>query len=104
MTMPMLMLAADYISPAFQEALQIIAPILMIIMVLLAISLTVIILMQSGNVSEITAISGGNQNSYAGKNKGEDKAGRLKKVTYILGAAMLLVSILYFVLQLIGRQ
>jgi len=104
MTMPMLMLAADYLSPAVQEALQIIAPILMIIMVLLSIAIIVIILMQSGNVSEITAISGGSQNSYMGKNKGEDKTSRLKKVTYILGASMLLVSILYFVLQLIGRQ
>jgi preprotein translocase subunit SecG len=60
--------------------------------------------MQSGNTSEITAISGSNPNSYLGKNKTEDRASRLKKWTYILGAGMLVLSILYFVLQLIGRQ
>jgi len=99
----MMMLMAEYISPALQKFISIMTPILMILMVLLAIAITVIILSQKGNTSEITAISGGNQNAYLNKNKTEDRASRLKKWTYILGAAILVTSILYFVLQLIGR-
>lgn len=105
MTLKMMMLMAMApISPALQRALEIIAPILMIVMVLLSIAIVVIILMQSGNTSEVTAITGNNPNSYMGKNKTEDKASRLKKWTYILGAAILVTSVAYFLLQLIGRQ
>lgn len=99
----MMMLMAP-ISPALQEALTIIAPILMIIMVLLSIAITIVILSQNGNTADISAMSGGTANSYVGKNKSEDKESKLKRLTYILGAAMLLTSVAYFVLQLIGRQ
>ncbi len=103
MNISMMMLMAEYISPALQKALQIIAPILMILMVLIAIALIIVILSQKGDPSEVTAISG-TSSGYAGKNKAEDSATRLKKLTYILGGAMLVVSVLYFVIQLIGRQ
>lgn len=103
MDMYMMMLLQP-ISPALQRALEIIAPILMVLMVLLSIALIIIVLAQSGNTSDVSALSGGGSNTQMGKNKIENKATRLKKYTYILGAAMLLTSVAYFVLQLIGRQ
>lgn len=100
----MMLMAMAPISPALQKALTIIAPALMIIMVLLSIAIIVIILAQSGNTSDVTAISGGKADTYVGKNKTGDRTSRLKKLTYIFGAAMLVNSIAYFVVQLIGRQ
>lgn len=103
MNLKMLMLMAP-ISPALQRALEIIAPALMILMVLLGIAIIVIILLQKGNSSDVSALSGGNSNAYVGKNKSSDRASILKKSTYYIGAAMLLTSVAYYVLQLIGRQ
>ncbi len=72
--------------------------ILVIFMTLLAIAVIVVVLMQKGTSGNIGAI-GGESETYMGKNKGHDKERTLKIATAVLGGLIVILSIIYFVLN-----
>lgn len=80
--------------------INIIQNILVILMVLLSIAVIVVVLMQKGTSDNIGVI-GGETDSYMGKNKGPNKERTLKIVTAILGAIIVVLAIVYFVLAII---
>lgn len=98
----MLMGASNGLDP-LGEARAIIQPILIVLMVVLAIAVTVIILMQKATSDNIGSIAGGNNDSTMdGKNKTRSKDKTLKITTIVLGACLLVVSVVYFILASIG--
>lgn len=81
---------------------RILDPILITLMVALAIAVTVVILMQKSTSDNIGTIAGGNNDSSLdGKNKMRSKDKTLKIVTLILGACLLVVSVVYFIIAAI---
>ena len=78
------------------EARKIVSGVLTILMALIAIAIIVVVLMQEGETGGVSAISGGNNDTFYGKNKGRSKEQILKRVTLILGAVMLVLSVIFF--------
>ena len=78
------------------EARKTISSVLTLFMALVAIAIIVVVLMQEGETGGVSAISGGNNDTFYGKNKGRSKEQILKRVTLILGAVMLVVSVIFF--------
>ena len=78
----------------------IIKPILLIIMVLLSIAMVVAIMLQSSNPENLGAITGSTE-SYYGQNKAKTKESRRKKATIGIGIALLVSSVLYFLIQIL---
>lgn len=85
------------IPPAVMNVLN---PLLLILMTLVAIATIVVVLMQKSAEANIGAISGSETDTYMGKNKGKSKEVILKRLTIVLGALLLVVSITYFLLQI----
>lgn len=85
---------ADY------EGIIIFRNILVILMVLLALAIVVIILMQKGTSDNIGVI-GGEADTYMGKNKSQNREKKLKLITAILGAIIVVLAIVYFVLTIV---
>lgn len=81
-------------------AINIIRDVLVVLMVLLALALIVIILMQKGTNDNI-GVMGGETDTYMGKNKGPNKEKKLKLATAIIGAVIVVMAIIYFVLILV---
>lgn len=104
MLMRMLMLAP--IDSGLQQIIDKgIKPALFVLMTLISIVLIVIVLMQKGDSGDISAVTGGKSaNSYHSKNRATDKGSILKRWTYILGAALLINSLAYFLISIIGLQ
>ena len=82
-----------------RDAREIISNILIILMTVLSIAIIVIVMMQEGESGGVSAISGGSSDTFYGKNKGRSKEQILKRVTLILGAVMLVVSVVFFVVK-----
>ena len=66
--------------------------ILTIIFVLVSIGLTVIVLMQEGKNSGLGAVSGA-ADTYWSKNKGRSTEGKMVKITTVLGALFIILSL-----------
>ena len=81
------------------DAWKVIDAVLIILMALLSIAIIVVVLMQEGETGGVSAISGGSSDTFYGKNKGRSREQILKRVTLILGAVMLVVSVVFFVLK-----
>lgn len=73
--------------------------VLMILMSILSIAIIVVVMMQEGETGGVSAISGGSSDTFYGKNKGRSKEQILKRVTLILGAVMLVISVVFFILK-----
>lgn len=73
---------------------------LMVVMVLLAIGMVVVVMMQSGNQTNLGAITGAAE-SFFGKNKAKTMDAKFKRWTVIIAIAMLVCSILFFVFYLL---
>ncbi|MBR3685563.1 MAG: preprotein translocase subunit SecG [Clostridia bacterium] len=73
---------------------------LMVLMVVLAIGMIIIVLMQSGNQSNLGAITGAAE-SFFGKNKAKTMESKFKRWTIIIAAAMLVCSVLFFVFYML---
>ena len=73
---------------------------LMVLMVVLAIGMIIIVLMQSGNQSNLGAITGAAE-SFFGKNKAKTMDSKFKRWTVIIAAAMLVCSVLFFVFYML---
>lgn len=73
-------------------------PTLQILMALVGIATIIIVLMQkSASNNNLGAISGQQSDTYAGKNKTRSRESKLKIWTIVGGAAMLVLSVLYFI-------
>ena len=87
------------LSAITREARNVISNILIILMTVLSVAIIVIVLMQEGETGGVSAISGGSSDTFYGKNKGRSKEHILKRLTLILGAVMLVVSIVFFLVK-----
>lgn len=76
----------------------IVTGIMMVIAVAISILLTVMILMQKGNTNDVGAITGGKSETYYGKNKARTVDSKLKVWTAILGIALAVIAIVYFII------
>ncbi len=74
--------------------------VLVVFMVLLAIAIIVLILMQKGTNDNIGVI-GGETDTYMGKNKGQNREKKLKLATAIIGAIIVVMAIIYFILAVV---
>ena len=71
-----------------------------IILLLAALFLVVAVLLQSGKDKGMSgAISGGNQETYFGKNKGKDRDKKLNTLTIIVASVFMLIVLAVFVTQ-----
>ena len=78
----------------------VISPILMIIMVLVSIAMLICILRQSGDPEDLGALTG-NTETFYGKNREKTPGALLKKLTVWFAVALVAISIIYFVLQIL---
>ena len=73
---------------------------LIVVMVLLAVGMIVVVMMQSGNQTNLGAITGAAE-SFFGKNKAKTMEAKFKRWTVIIAVSMLVCSILFFVFYLL---
>lgn len=73
---------------------------LLIFMAVTAIAVIVIIMMQKGTNDNVGVITGA-ADTYYGKNKAQTKETRLKIVTYVLFAVLLVTSLVYFIIRIV---
>ena len=78
---------------------SVIVPTFEIVLALISIAIIVIVLMQDGNTNNIVGINARENESFYSKNKGATKESLLKKITIILGASFLVISLVYFILS-----
>ena len=81
------------------EVLNVTKAILLVLLCMLAIAMIFIVLKQSGDPEDLGAITG-NSESYYAKNKGKSKEELFKKATVWVGIGIVVVSILYFIIQI----
>lgn len=74
--------------------------IFMIIMVLLSVAMIAIVMLQQGNTTNLGAITGAAE-SFFGKNKAKTMDSKFKRWTMIIAAAILVSSILFFVISIL---
>ena len=67
--------------------------ILTIILILVSIAFTVIVLMQEGKSAGLSGAINGVADTYWGKNKGRSIEGTLEKITKILAALFIIISV-----------
>ena len=68
------------------------------LMAVAALAMIIVVLMQNGGQQDIGAISGGSNNdTFFGKNKNRSREGKLKIATIVIGALLVIFSIIYFV-------
>ena len=87
------------LSAITKEARGVIANVLIILMTVISIAIIVVVMMQEGETGGVSAISGGSSDTFYGKNKGRSKEQILKRVTLILGAVMLVLSVVFFLIK-----
>lgn len=75
-------------------------PLLMIVMALMGVAAIVCILMQKGTNDNIGSIGGSERetDTYAGKNKGRNRDGILRKLTIVFLVLLMVISIVYFII------
>ena len=88
-----------FIGAISKNARDVLTTVLIILMALMSLAIIVIVMMQEGESGGVSAISGGSSDTFYGKNKGRSKEEILKRVTLILGAVMLVISVIFFVVK-----
>lgn len=81
------------------EVLNVVKIVLLVLLCLMSLAMIFIVLKQGGDTDNIGAITG-NSESYYSKNKGKSKEEMLKKATVWVGIGIVVISILYFVIQI----
>ena len=90
----------DFVLSAIStDAKKVIAEVLIILMTVISIAIIVVVMMQESETGGVSAISGGSSDTFYGKNKGQSREQILKRVTLILGAIMLVLSVVFFVIK-----
>ena len=87
------------ISAITADARRVISEVLIILMTVISIAIIVVVMMQEGETGGVSAISGGSNDTYYGKNKGRSKEQVLKRLALILGAVMLVLSVVFFIIK-----
>lgn len=82
---------------------RVLSIIFMSLMVLFSVIMIIIVMLQQGNDSNLGAITGGAE-SFFGKNKAKTLEAKFKKWTILVAAAILVVSILFFVVQILNKR
>ncbi len=77
--------------------------IFMVLMVLLSIAMIIVVILQEGNSSNLGAITGAAE-TFFGKNKAKSMDAKFKRLTIFIAIAILVCSILYFVLYLLKQN
>lgn len=72
------------------------------LIVVCSVFLIIVILMQPGNSSGVSAISGETE-TYLGRNKGKTKEGILKTLTIIAIVALVVLSISFFLINILWK-
>ena len=78
------------------KARHIMTNVFTLIMAIVSIAIIIVVLLQESETGGVSAISGGSNDSFYGKNKKRSKEQILKIVTLALGAFMLVLSIVFF--------
>lgn len=78
------------------ESFPVIQIILVAMVALCAIALIVLVFCQESNSSGLGSL-GGAENSFYSQNKGNSREGRLKKWTYIMAGAILVLTVIYLI-------
>ena len=81
------------------DARRVVSEVMIILMTVISIAIIVIVMMQEGETGGVSAISGGSSDTFYGKNKGRSKEQILKRLTIILGAVMLVLSVIFFIVK-----
>ena len=81
------------------DARRVVSEVMIILMTVISIAIIVIVMMQEGETGGVSAISGGSSDTFYGKNKGRSKEQILKRLTLILGAVMLVLSVVFFIIK-----
>ena len=72
--------------------MEVLKIVLVVVLTLISVALTVIVLMQEGKSAGLGAISGA-ADTYWSKNKGRSTEGNLVKITTVLGALFIILSL-----------
>ncbi|MDR0425845.1 MAG: preprotein translocase subunit SecG [Clostridiales bacterium] len=85
---------APWVSDSFPTVRLVLA----ILIVLLSLAITVLVLVQPGAEQQgMNAVTGGQSDTYYSKNKSEMRESMMKRLTIILGVALFVVVVLFFV-------
>jgi len=83
------------------DSFPIIRMVIMIALVVLSAALIVVVLMQKSNSGGMGALDGSQTDTFYAKNKGKTLAGVLKRLTFVIGVAIFVLCILFFVTVII---
>ncbi len=90
----------DFVLSAINaDARRVVSEVMIILMTVISIAIIVIVMMQEGETGGVSAISGGSSDTFYGKNKAHSKEQILKRLTLILGAVMLVLSVIFFIVK-----
>lgn len=82
------------------EVKEVLNPLLLILMTVVSVATIVVVLMQSSVESNMGAITGDRPSTNMEEQRAKSKESRLKKATIAMGVFLLVISIVYFVIQL----
>ncbi len=74
--------------------MEILRTVLTVVYILICIALVIIVLMQEGKSAGLTGSISGAAETYWGRNKGRSMEGALEKITKVLAALFIIISIL----------
>lgn len=83
------------------KSFPIIKLILVILILLCSIFMIVAVMMQDGNTNGMTGITGDSADTFYNRNKGQSMQGKIKKLTVVVGVAILVLCLAYLVLNTI---
>jgi protein translocase SecG subunit len=86
------------VAPWVSDSFPTVRLVLAILIVLLSLAITVLVLVQPGAEQQgMNAVTGGQSDTYYSKNKSEMRESMMKRLTIILGVALFVVVVLFFV-------
>ena len=80
------------------QARTIASGVILCVVVALAIAEIVLVILQKSDSGNISAIAGGQQETFYGKNKGRSLESKLKLWTIILGVLMVVLCVVFFII------
>lgn len=75
---------------------------LMVLMVIFSIAMIIVVMMQQGTNENVTAVTGGQSDTYFGRNKGRNKQSMMKILTTVLFVLLIITSIIYCIINLVS--
>lgn len=84
------------VAPWVSNSFPIIRIVLLVLMVLFSIAMIIVVFFQPSNSNGMGAITG-QSDTYYSKNKSKTVEGAMKRLTIILGIALFVISLLFFI-------